>query len=480
MGGSFANMELSKQKDFFGKKIHIIGMARSGLAAAEVLRALGAITIIHDEKNAPQLEDALDKVRKLGLDARTGEYAYRDIETADAVVASPGVPSTCPGVVKAEEHGLLIMSEVELAYRICPAPIIAVTGTNGKTTTTALVGDILRAAGKQVVVAGNIIAGDIRLPLSRAAFRATRSDVIVAEISSFQLERVSSFRPKVAALLNISADHLDRHSDMAGYAGTKARIFEFQTPEDCAILNADDPGVMEFGPSIKSRIWQFSRKGEVELGTFVKGTEIWSRTPDGEQFVCDTASMKLRGSHNVENIMAGAAIILAFGADAKFVQSPVDAFEALEHRLEPVTVIGGVEFLNNSMCTNMLAAIRSLEAIGKSAIVIAGGKGKGRNNAEVYLPLAEAFKKHAKHVVIIGDDAPLIDEASRKVGFVKISHAYSMEDAVEIAWQHAKSGDTIVLSPGCASFDMFKNFEHRGQVFKAAVKSLAERVGARG
>jgi len=469
-------MGLSRPTDFYGKKAHVIGIARSGLAAAEVLRSLGATVTMHDHKESPQFEDALNKVLKMGLEAKTGEHAYEGIEAADLVIPSPGVPPACPGLVTARDRGIPIMSEVELGYRISPAPIIAVTGTNGKTTTTALIGDILRRDGVHVYVAGNIVAGDIRLPLSRAAFRASASDIIVAEISSFQLEWVSSLRPRIAALLNISADHLDRHSDLDDYARTKARIFECQEPEDCAVLNADDPGVMAFAPGIKAQIWQFSRKSEVELGTFARGTEVWVRTAAGDEPVCDTSAMKLRGVHNVENVLAAAAVVLAFGGSKHSIQESVNAFEPLEHRLEPVAQIGGVEFVNNSMCTNMLAGIRSLEAIGSPAIVIAGGKGKGEGSD--YAPLGEAFKKHAKHVVLIGEDAPLIEEAARKVGFEKMSRAVSMAEAVDKAWRHAEPGDTIVLSPGCASFDMFRHFEHRGQVFKAAVAALANRVGA--
>ena len=467
------SMALERQLDFFGKRAHVIGIARSGLAAAEILRSVGATVIMHDQKNAPQLDDGLDKVRKMGLEVRTGDEAYEGIEHADLVIASPGVPHTCPGLITAKEHGIPIMSEIEFAYRISPAPIIAVTGTNGKTTTTAMIGDILKAQGRQVYVAGNIVAGEIRLALSRAAYRSSASDIIVAEISSFQLEWISTFKPKVAALLNISADHMDRHTNLDDYSRIKARIFECQDSEDIAIVNADDPRVMEFVPQIKSTIWRFSRKEEVELGAFTRGSEVWARTPAGEELICDTATMKLRGSHNVENVLAASAAVLSFGAGKDCIQEIVDTFEPLEHRLEPVVEVAGVEFLNNSMCTNMLAAIRSLEAIGRPAIVIAGGKGKGDD----YVQLGEAFNRHAKHVVLIGDDAALIEEAVNEAGFKRISHALSMEEAVEVAWRHARPGDTIVLSPGCASFDMFKNFEHRGQVFKAAVRALAERVG---
>lgn len=459
--------------DFAGKKVHVIGMMRSGRAAAEILTCLGATVVLHDDKDTPEVAEAVNIAKGIGVEVRIGRAAYEGIGVADLVITSPGVPATCKGIQTALEKEIPIISEIEFAYRICPAPIIAITGTNGKTTTTAILGDIYKRQGRPAHVAGNIMAGDLRLALSRAAFRASASDVIVAEISSFQLEWVDTFRPKVAALLNISADHLDRHSDLADYANTKARIFARQGPEDFAILNAEDPLVMEFAPTLKSQVWLFSSKNEVELGTFARGTECWARTPAGEQFVCDTSTMKLRGRHNVENVLAAAASLLAFGDTMDCIQESVDAFQPLEHRLEPVAEIDGIEFLNNSMCTNMLAALRSLEAIGRPAIVIAGGKGKG----EDYTILGEAFKSHAKHVVLIGDDAAKIDEAVRKAGYTKISHAISMEEAVEVSWRHAAPGDTIVLSPGCASFDMFKNFEYRGQAFKSAVTALVDRVG---
>jgi len=464
---------LSKQTDFYGKRAHIIGMGRSGLAAAEVLSSLGATVILHDHKDAAELQDALNMVRELGLETRVGPAAYEGIGMADIVVTSPGVPDACPGLVMAGDRGIPIMSEIELGYRISPAPIIAVTGTNGKTTTAALIGEILKCDGRQVYVAGNIVAAEIRLPLVRAAFRASASEAIVAEISSFQLEWISTFRPRVAALLNISADHLDRHAGLHEYVHAKARIFDYQETADYAILNADDPRVMAFALGIKSQVWQFSRTREVEAGTFARGSEVWIRAQGEEQFVCDTAAMKLRGTHNFENVLAAAAAAIAFGAGRHCVQEALDAFEPLEHRLEPVTQIGGVEFLNNSMCTNVVAAVRSLEAIGRPAIVIAGGKGKGSD----YAPLGEAFNRYAKHVVLIGEDAGLIEAAARSAGFDRISSARSMEEAVEVAWQHAEPGDTVLLSPGCASFDMFSDFEHRGQVFKAAVVALADRMG---
>lgn len=465
-------MELSRQTDFYRKNAHVIGMGRSGLAAAEVLVSLGARVVIHDVKDEAELATQLTVVRELGCETRMGIEAYQDIATADFVVTSPGVPETCPGIVAACENGVPVFSEIELAYRISPAPIIAVTGTNGKTTTTALIGEALKRDGRHVYIAGNIVAGKLRLPLVRAAFRATPSDVIVAEVSSFQLEWVTSFRPRIAALLNIAGDHLDRYFDLEAYIRAKARIFEHQTSSDSVVLNADAPLVMDLVPTIKAQIWLFSRIREVERGVFARNGEVWVKTSEGEEFVCNTLRTKLRGTHNLENILAAAAAALAFGASRHAVQEAVDTIEPLEHRMEPVMEIRGVEFINNSMCTNVSAAIRSLEAVGRPAIVISGGKDKGAD----YGPLGEAFKRWAKYVVLIGADAPLLERAAHRAGFTAISYAQTLQEAVEESWRHAQAGDAIILSPACASFDMFDDFEHRGRVFKEAVAKLAEQL----
>jgi UDP-N-acetylmuramoylalanine--D-glutamate ligase len=268
---------------------------------------------------------------------------------------------------------------------------------------------------------------------------------------------------------------MDRYSNIEEYALAKARIFEYQTADDFGVLNADNPAAMRCAPSIKSRLTTFSRKGNVRYGTFARGTEVWWADESGERFICDTKSMKLRGAHNLENVLAAVAAAVAMGVCPSAIQSAVDSFEAPEHRLEPVSEIGGVEFINNSMCTNVDAAVASLTAIERPAIVIAGGKDKGSDYAE----LGRAFVRHAKHVVLIGADAAIIENAARAAGFDKISHAGSMEDAVLAAWHLAVAGDTVVLSPGCASFDMFNDFEHRGRVFKSAVADLKASVEAK-
>ena len=469
-------MEMNPYEEYGGKRVHIIGCGRSGLAAADILVCLGAKVTMHDNKDAWQIEDALTKVRKMGLEAKTGSQAYEGIGNADLLIVSPGVAATCPGIVTAQERGVPTISEIELAYRVSPAPIIGVTGTNGKSTTSALIAGIFLADGKQAYLAGNILAGEIRLPLARAAFRSTTSEVLVGEISSFQLEWIRTFKPRVGMLLNISTDHMDRYGNMEDYIAAKMRIFENQDAGDAAVLNADDPVVMERSSRIKSKIWLFSHKHEVELGAFARGSEVWARTPAGEQYICDTSTMKLRGRHNQENVLAATAAVLAFGGTLNNVQEAVNTFQPLAHRLEPVGEINEIEFLNNSMCTNMQAAIRSLEAIGKSLIVIVGGKGKGDEDIS---GLVQAFKDYAKHVVLMGDSAALIAEAAEKSGYDRISHSLSMEEAVDTAWRHAKAGDTIMLSPGFSSHDMFTNFEQRGDAFREAVQTVAAKYGAR-
>ncbi len=468
-------MEMNPYEEFAGKKVHIIGIARSGLAAADILVCLGAKVTMHDNKDAWQLGDVLTIVNKMGLDARMGDQAYEGIGKADLVVVSPGVPKTCPGILAAIDKGVPVVSEIELAYRVSPAPMIGITGTNGKSTTSALLAHMFITEGQQAYLAGNILAGEIRLPLSRAAFRSSPGDVIVGEISSFQLEWIRTFKPKIGMLLNISTDHLDRYKNMDEYIAAKMRMFENQDADDVAILNADDPRLMELASSIKSKLWLFSRNREVELGTFARGSQVWARTPAGERFVCDTTKMRLKGMHNQENVLASTAAVHAFGGTVEKAQQAVETFQALPHRLEPVAEINGIEFLNNSMCTNTIAAIRSLEAIGTPLIVIVGGKDKGDD----YTALGPAFAKYVKHVVLMGDSGPAIAQSADKAGFAKYSHALSMEEAVEMAWRHAKPGDTIMLSPGCSSFDMFTSFEERGQAFRDAARVLAERYGSR-
>jgi UDP-N-acetylmuramoylalanine--D-glutamate ligase len=453
-----------RSNEYAGMNVAIIGMARTGLAAAEALRGLGANVTLYDRKPAVELEQALAHASKLGVTAIAG-VGEPALDGVDLVIPSPGVPKEAPVFEEARRLGAAVLSEIELAYRLSPAPIVAVTGTNGKTTTTVMIGKMLLADGQDTFIAGNVVAGDIRLPLVTAAVRATGQSVIVAEISTFQLEWIETFRPSIGALLNISQDHGDRHTSFDEYADLKASLFRHQRPDDCAIVNADNPIVMERTRSMNSRLLPFSRTTEPEEGAFVRGGDLVVRLAGEEWRICSKTDIPIPGEHNVENALAASLAAVAYGANPSAVADAIRRFAAVEHRLEPVAEIDGVEYINNSMCTNIDALVRSVEAIERPVIVIAGGKDKGSE----WRPFADLVRQRVKALVLIGVSAPVIESAVREVGYESITNAGSMDDAVAVARRLAEPGDVVLLAPGCASFDMFSGFEDRGQVFKSAV-----------
>lgn len=466
-GRKFGLVVMSEYK---GKSIAVIGMARTGLAVAEVMRDLGAKVTLWDKKSSDDLADALKTAERLGVEARPGSDVV-DLAGVDLIVPSPGVPAYLPVFAEAEKRGIEVISEIELAYRLSKAPIIAITGTNGKTTTTILTGRIMQADGRDTYIAGNVAAGDIHCPLVMAAHRAGPESVIVAEISTFQLEWVREFRPKIAMLLNVTCDHMDRHASIEEYAALKARIFKNQTHNDFSVINAENPFTASLPPSLNGRILRFAGNSVVAEGGFVRCNDLIVRMDGREMVVCKRSDIPLRGEHNIENVLAASCAAIAFGVKPQSILKAVREFKPVEHRLEPVAVIGGVEYINNSMCTNVDAAVRSVDAIAEPQIVIAGGKDKGFN----YTALGKAFVRRAKHVVLIGADKTMIRTAAEAAGFTAISEADSMRDAVFMAHEIASPGDVVVLTPACASFDMFKSFEHRGQVFKDAVMEIKGR-----
>ena len=470
--------------EYQDKTIAVIGMARTGMAVAEAMKSLGARVVLYDRKSAADLAEALEAARELGVETRP-ETNDVDLAGVDILVPSPGVPRNAEVFAEAERRGVEVISEIELAYRLSRAPIIAITGTNGKTTTTVLTARMLMADGRRVHIAGNVAGAGERLggsvalprsdqpvPLVAAAARASADHVIVAEISTFQLEWVSDFRPKIAALLNVTSDHMDRHASVEEYAALKARIFENQSSGDFSVINAENPVTAALAPTLSSRVLRFARLSEVAEGGFLRGDDLIVRQDGVEHVVCSRSDIRLRGEHNVENVLASACMAVAFGASPESIRAAVREFRGVEHRLEEVAVIDGVRYINNSMCTNVDAAVRSVEAIEEPQIVIAGGKDKGSD----YAPLGEAFKRKAKHVVLIGADAQLIHDAASAAGFDAVTRAGSMREAVAKARELAEPGDVVVLTPACASFDMFDSFEHRGQVFKDSVRDF-ERKG---
>jgi UDP-N-acetylmuramoylalanine--D-glutamate ligase len=466
--------------EFKGKHVAVIGLAATGLATARVLRDLGATVCIYDGK--PEVGLAPERVaaaRNLGEGVTLSlNNAPIDWEHTDLVIPSPGVPRAAAPLVQALQRGIPVLGEIEAAYRIARAPILAITGTNGKTTTTALLGAICRESGRTTSVAGNIAEdAGVRLPLIEAAALTPEDGVIVAEISSFQLEWVSRFRPRVAAWLNIANDHLDRHKDFDEYARAKARLFAAQESSDTAVLNADDDAVVRYGQSIGAgERWMFSVRERVAKGTYLDGETLSAVREDGSSLaLMRREEVPLPGLHNVANVLAASAMALAFGIEPSVIRRAVQNFPGVAHRLETVSTIDGVRYINNSMCTNPAAVAASLEAAGERPVVaIAGGKHKGGDLSQ----MVSALHERTRSIILIGESAPEIGQAlgqetQRAGSGPDVAYAATLEKAVERAASVAVAGDTVMLIPGCASFDMFTGFEHRGQVFRDAVRALS-------
>ena len=471
--------------EFAGKRIAVIGLAATGLATAKVLRDFGAIVTVYDGNPEDKLGAArVAEVRELeGVKFAPGNNEA-DWTATDLVVPSPGVPRYAPVLTEAVRRGVPILGEIEVAYRLAEAPILAITGTNGKTTTTALVGAICREAGLPTWVAGNIAedAGK-RLPLIQAAVEAPANGVIVAEISSFQLEWVEQFRPKVAAWLNLSPDHLDRHKDMDEYARAKSNIFRAQTPDDFAVLNADDELVTRYSEGVgQGRRRLFFVWPEQEPAASVRvlgGSYVFRRgrlfaqaTAVAGSLGVDIGELPIPGRHNLANFMAAVAITTAVGIDLETIAVAVKDFKGVAHRMEFVEEINGVRYINNSMCTNPAAVEASAEASPKPLIAIAGGYHKGGDLSG----MAKSLAQNAIKVLLIGQATSAIADALTREDYSEFEAAATLPDAVEKAARAAKPGDTVMLIPGCASFDMFTGFEERGQVFRDAVKNLTRRV----
>ncbi len=457
---------------FRGKSVAVVGLARSGLACCDVLTRLGARVVPYDGKPASEIAGAVREVESLGLAPLTGGAAL-DYAGLDYVITSPGVRKDAPVLQSAVAAGVPVLGEIEAAYRIARAPILAITGTNGKTTTAVLLGEMLRAAGIETYVAGNIAAGDIALPLIRAAFEASASAAIVAEISSFQLEWISTFRPRVAALLNITPDHGDRQT-WEEYVAAKWRIFENQTADDCAVSGDGLPRPQTFHYTAAKR-WDFGVGYSDEYSVYSMAgsitVEFSQRAPVEPYELCKVAEVKLPGTHNLENILAATAMAMAFGVGREPIRQVATTFTGVVHRLEYVDTVGGVRYVNNSMCTNAAAFAKSLEALPEPKVVIVGGVYKGDDMAA----LGEAVAAHnVRALVLIGRSAPKIEASARAAGFTNTSRAGTMAEAVTVARAAARGGDTVLLAPACVSFDMFRDFEDRGDQFKAAVRGLGE------
>jgi len=442
-----------------GKKTLVMGLARTGVACCRFLAKQGAEVVATDMRDATALTAALAELAGIGIRFVIGHHDEADFLSADLIVVSPGVPMDHPLLLLAKGAGREIVSEIELASRFIGAPLVAITGTNGKTTTTTLCGEIFRVNGFDTYVGGNI--GD---PLIELAESNTDVERVVVEISSFQMEWINSFRPKVAALLNISEDHLDRYGSYQEYMDAKLRIFENQTAEDFAILNMDDPLVWQYSRSLKARIFPFSRRYELDEGVFCKDGEIIYRH-EGLEAHFPTADFRLKGVHNLENIMAALAASLLLGCRPEESFNCVLGFGALHHRMEFVRSVNGVSYYEDSKATNVGSVVKALESF-ENITLIAGGKDKGGS----YAPLAPLVKERVRHLLLIGEAAERMEQELGQL--TDTNRAASMEEAVRLAAEVTAPGGTVLMSPACSSFDMFRDYEERAQRYIAAVKAL--------
>jgi UDP-N-acetylmuramoylalanine--D-glutamate ligase len=450
--------------DLSGKKILVVGLARTGIVVSLFSAGYGAAVTATDEKPESALGDAPEKLRAAGVHLVLGSHDPAIFLDPDLIVLSPGVPANLPALQKAREKGIPVWSEIELAWRFLRGKLVAITGSNGKTTTTSLVAHILETAGIPMLVGGNI-----GTPLLALVERSTDSTVTVAEVSSFQLETIEAFRPEIGVLLNLTPDHLDRHASFEEYAAAKLRMFENQLERDAAILNADDPEVTRRMPS-RPHVYWFSRQKRVAAGAFLQGDQIIFRHEGEEILVARRDEIPLVGEHNVENVLAACAASYLAGATPAAIAAGVKSFQGVEHRLEFLAEIAGVRYYNDSKATNVDAAVKAVEAFPGPLLVILGGKDKG----SPYTPLRDLLAARACRAILIGAAAGKI--ASDLAGAVPLDQAGSLDRAVEIAASQARPGDTVLLAPACSSFDQFENYEQRGRTFKQLVAALEARV----
>jgi UDP-N-acetylmuramoylalanine--D-glutamate ligase len=445
-----------------GRRATVVGLARSGVAAARLLRAAGADVTGTDAKPLDALGREAAELRAIGVLLVTGGVPADAGAGADVVVVSPGVPVDHPALAAARTRGVPVIGELELGWRATEAETFAITGTNGKTTTTALTGALLAEQPRPVLVAGNI-----GTPLAAHALTFPADGLVVCEVSSFQLETTAAFHPRVAAVLNVTPDHLDRHGSLAAYVNAKARIFANQSPADCAVLNADDEAARELGPKTRAHVVWFSRIRQLDHGVFVRDGWVAARLNGHVEEICPVGDIFLRGAHNVENVLAATACALWAGIAPGTIRRGIGKFRGVAHRIELVRAVGGVHYYNDSKGTNVASTLKALESFTEPVVLIAGGKGKGQD----FAPLADAARGRVRHAIVIGEDGPRIAAALEAASIPVTAHP-SLEAAVDAARRLAAPGDVVLLSPACASFDMFDNFEHRGDVFKKLVERL--------
>jgi UDP-N-acetylmuramoylalanine--D-glutamate ligase len=449
-----------------GKQVLVVGLARTGIATALFCAERGARVTATEARPELEIPETAAKLRAAGVTLELGGHRAETFVQQDLIVPSPGVPSMMPALAAARAIGVPVWSEIELAWRFLRGRLICITGSNGKTTTTSLIGHILETARLPVQVAGNI-----GTPLISRVDLSSDASFTVVEASSFQLESISKFRPDIAVLLNVTPDHLDRYGSIEAYGRAKARIFENQTEEDAAVINADDSVAPQYAPA-GPRVFYFSRVTRVASGCYLRGDEIVFRCDGTETVLVVRKDIGLRGSHNVENVLAAAAAARLAGAGPAAIAEGVRTFAGVEHRIEYVTTISGVEYFNDSKATNIDATLKALDSFPGNVLVILGGKDKGSN----YGILRQALRDHARMALLIGSAADKIE--ADLAGVIPVERAETLARAVEIASRHARPGDVVLLAPACASFDQFENYEQRGRVFKQLVRELEKKHAA--
>ncbi len=447
--------------EYNGKKALVCGMARSGIAAAKLLKRLGAEVTLQDMKKREDISADVLNLENEGIVLYTGANPDDIACAQDIIVLSPGIPCDLPFITAAEAAGVSVISEVELAYTLTKCPITAITGTNGKTTTTTLTGEIMKA-----VYGNTAVVGNIGIPYSEEVERLTEKDWVVAEISSFQMEKAKEFHPHISAVLNITPDHLNRHKTMEVYIAMKERVFEKQTAEDFCILNHGDEACRKMADKTAAKVFFFSSSEKLEEGIYLDGETIEVRWNGISETLINVNDLQILGVHNHENVMAAAAAAICANIPLDIIRDVLKAFAGVEHRIEYVATVDGVDYYNDSKGTNVDASIRAVLAMKKPIVLIGGGYDKGSSFDE----WTQLFPGRVKHLVLIGVTAPLVRASAEKFGFTAISECETFKEAVDLCREKAEDGDCVLLSPACASWGMFDNYEQRGDLFKEQVR----------
>ena len=454
--------------DVSGQQVVVVGAGRSGRAAAELLRSRGALVTLAD---SGAVVEGSDELQRLGIRVMTGTHSDTLFTTADLIVVSPGVQVSQPAIARAHAAGVPVIGEVELAYRWLRGRVIAITGTKGKSTTTTLTARMLREGGIDATAGGNL-----GVALSSLVDASTSASVHVVEVSSFQLETIDSFHPWISVFVNLSPDHLDRHGSFDEYREAKAAVFRNQGPDDWAVINADDPGVLELARAAQARHFSFALDAPVEQGVTVEGGFVVERRDGVSRRVMAVEAVQVRGRHVLADVLAATAASLLAGVDPSAIDRAVRGFQGLEHALERVARIGGVEFINDSKATNVVSTRRAIESFERGVVPILGGRYKGG----AFEDLRDSLGSRAAGVVLLGEAADRIEAALS--GVVPIARAASMDEAVALAFGMAPADGAVLLAPACSSFDMFSDYAARGRAFRAAVEhlKLQEPAGRRG